>query len=339
MSDGTPPQRKARPVSRRRDAGGFTLVELLVACAVALLVLGSVAMMFAGTSGGRLDVERTGRLTENAAFAVELLSEDIRVAGYFAETRQVGVAWQLPDPCNTALDAIGFSVSPFTLPVPITGYRGADATPPCLAYRKAGTAAVVLRRFDVEATPPSSADGAAFWQVSSCAADVTKTIYASTHASFTMRKLDCTALADAHRVVVRSYFVSTCNECGVDSIPTLKRADLVGDAIVVTPLVEGVENLQVEYGFDTDNDGNADVYRDTLSGVPGAPDNEWANVVSVRLYVLGRSTDSSPGYLDKDKRFYMGPSGYTSTGNDPYKRVQLSSMVRVHNVAGLRERP
>jgi type IV pilus assembly protein PilW len=339
MPGSDPPQPLSLPTAGRRAARGFTLVELLVACAVAMLVLGSVAMMFGGTSSGRLEVERAGRLTGNAAFAVELLSDDIRVAGYFAETGRAGVAWQAPDPCNTAIDAIGFSVSPFTLPVPIAGYRGGDATPSCLEHRKDGTAAVVLRRFDVVSTPPEAATGAPFWQVSSCAADVTRTVYASAPSAFTMRKLDCTALADAHRVVVRSYYVSTCNECGVDTIPTLKRAELAGDAIVVTPLVEGVENFQVEYGFDTDGDGNADVYRDHLSGVAGAPDNEWWNVVSVRLYVLGRSTDSSPGYVDTAKRFYMGPAGYTTVSNDPYKRVQLSSMVRLHNVAGLRERP
>jgi type IV pilus assembly protein PilW len=304
-----------------------------------MLVLGSVAMMFSGTSAGRLDVERSGRLTENAAYAIELLSEDLRVAGYFAETRQTGVTWQVPNPCLTAIGAIGFSVAPFTLPVPISGYRGADATPACLTNRKANTAAVVVRRFDIAATAPASATGAPFWQVSSCAADVTQTIYASAPAAFTMRKLDCTALADTHRVVVRSYYVSDCNECGVDTIPTLKRAELVGDAIVVTPLVEGVENLQVEYGFDTDNDGNADVYRDTLSGVAGAPDNNWWNVVSTRVYVLGRSTDSAPGYVDTTKRFYMGPVGYTQVSGDPFKRVQLSAMVRLNNVAGNRETP
>jgi type IV pilus assembly protein PilW len=331
-----PPQHATLPPSNSR---GFTLVELLVACAVAMLVIGTLAVAFGGTSSGRLDVERTGRLTENAAFAVELLSEDIRVAGYFGETKQVGVSWQVPDPCNTAIGTLGWSVAPFTLPVPIAGYRGADPTPACLEYRKPNTAAVVLRRFDVAPTAPASADGAPFWQVSSCAADVTQTVYSNVHTAFTMRKLDCSTLADAHGVVVRSYFVSTCNECGVDTIPTLKRAEFAGDSIVVTPLVEGVDNLQIEYGFDTDNDGNADVYRESLSGVAGAPDNNWWNVVAVRIYVLGRSSDASPGYVDTSKRFYMGPAGFTEATGDPFKRVQLSAMVRLNNVAGLRERP
>jgi type IV pilus assembly protein PilW len=320
-------------------ATGFTLVELLVACAVSMLVLGAVAMMFGGTSGNRLDVERTGRLTENASFALELLSDDIRLAGYFAEARQAGVVWQVPNPCSTALTALGYSTTPLTLPAAIVGYRGADPTPSCITNRKTGTAAVVLRRLDISTTPAGSADGAAFWQSSSCAADASFHAYSNVHTAFTLRKLGCTAAADAHRVVVRAYYVSACNDCSKDSIPTLKRADLVGDTIVVTPLVEGVENMQIEYGFDTNGDGNADVYRDTLSGVAGAQDNNWFNVVSTRIYLLGRSTDAAPGYTDTTKRFYMGPAGYTTVTGDAYKRVQLSAMVRLNNVAGLREKP
>src|SRR5215212_3150568 len=94
-------RRLTRPTLRR--ASGFTLIELMVACAVAMLVLGSVAVIFAGTSSGRMEVERSGRLTENAAYAIELLSEDVRVAGYYAETRQSGVVWQVPNPCLTAI--------------------------------------------------------------------------------------------------------------------------------------------------------------------------------------------------------------------------------------------
>ena len=41
---------------------GFTLIELLVACALLLIVLSTVAFLFAGTSSSRLDVERSGRL-------------------------------------------------------------------------------------------------------------------------------------------------------------------------------------------------------------------------------------------------------------------------------------
>ncbi len=135
-------QRKRTP----RCSGGFTLIELMVAMAVALLVLGGIAMVFAGTSRNRADLERSSRLAENAHFALELLSDEVRVAGYFAEMSFVGVAWQFPDPCATTLANLGWSSAPFTAPVSLAGYKATDATPACVPNRKAGTPILVVRR-------------------------------------------------------------------------------------------------------------------------------------------------------------------------------------------------
>ena len=318
---------------------GMTLIELMVAMTLGLMVLGVVAVIFSGTSGNRAGLERGGRLAENAAYAVEVLSDEVRMAGFFAETNFTGVAWQVPDPCATALATQGWSLAPFTAPVPITGYQGSDAVPGCISNRKAGTAVIVTRRASADTTPPASAANAYFLQASKCGSDPAPWVFSSDPSSFTLHKLDCATIADIRQGVVRSYYVSTCNECGSDNIPTLKRAELLGTVMTITPLVEGVENLQVLYGFDTDGDGNPDVYRAGLSGVVGAADNDWSNVVSVKLYVLARSTDAEPGYVDSAKTFDLGPAGVTLPAGDSYKRLLLTSMVRLNNSAGVRETP
>jgi type IV pilus assembly protein PilW len=317
----------------------MTLIELMVAMTLGMLVLGVVAVIFSGTSGNRAGLERGGRLAENAAFAVELLSDEIRIAGFFSETNFTGVAWQVPDPCSTTLIAQGWSLAPFTAPVPIAGYQGVDAVPICFSNRKAGTAVVVTRRVSTDTTPPAAATGAYFLQASKCGSDPAAWRYSSDRSVFTLHKLDCATIADIRETVVRSYYVSTCNECASDNVPTLKRVELVGTQMAVTPLVEGVENLQLMYGFDTDGDGNADTYRAALSGVAGAPDNDWSNVVAVKLYVLARTTDSEPGYVDSVKTFDLGPAGITQPAGDAYKRLLLTSMVRLNNPAGIRETP
>jgi len=318
---------------------GMTLIELMVAMTLGMLVLGVVTVIFSGTSGNRANLERGGRLAENAAYAVEVLSDEVRMAGYFAETNFTGVAWQVPDPCATALIAQGWSQAPFTAPVPITGYLGNEAAPGCISDRKPGTAVVVTRRISASTTPPASATGAYFLQTSKCAADAVAWVFSNDPTSFTLHKLDCATIADIREGIVRSYYVSTCNECGSDSIPTLKRAELVGTQMTITPLVEGVENLQIVYGFDTDGDGNPDTYRANLSGVAGAADNDWSNVVAAKLYVLARSTDAEPGYVDSAKTFDLGPAGITAPAGDSYKRVLLTSIVRLNNSAGARESP
>ncbi|TMG84753.1 MAG: prepilin-type N-terminal cleavage/methylation domain-containing protein [Betaproteobacteria bacterium] len=334
-----PPIGASAPCGWANRERGMTLIELMVAMTLGLLVLSVVTVIFSGTSGNRARLERGGRLAENAAYAVELLSDEIRMAGFFSETNFTGVTWQVPDPCAATLIAQGWSAVPFTAPVPIAGYQGSDAVPNCFTNRKAGTAVVVTRRVSADTTAPASATGAYFLQASKCASDPAGWFYSGNQAIFTLHKLDCATLADIRETVVRSYYVSTCNECGTDNVPTLKRVELVGTQMTVTPLVEGVENLQVMYGFDTDGDGNADIYRAALSGVAGAPDNDWSNVVAAKLYVLARTTDAEPGYVDSTKTFDLGPAGVTQPAGDAYKRLLLTSMVRLNNPAGVRETP
>ena len=322
--------------SRQR---GMTLIELMVAMTLGLLVLGVVTTIFSGTSGNRAALERGGRLAENAAYALEVLGDEARMAGFFAETNFTGVAWQVPDPCATLLTAQGWSTAPFTAPVPIAGYQGNDAVPGCISNRKAGTAVIVMRRSSAETTAQASATGAYFLQASKCASDPASWVFAGDPSRFTLHNLDCATIADIRESVVRSYYISTCNECGSDNVPTLKRVELIGTQMTITPLVEGVENLQVVYGFDTDGDGNVDIYRAGLSGVAGAADNDWSNVVAVKLYVLARTTEPEPGYVDSAKTFDLGPAGITQPAGDAYKRLLLTSLVRLNNSAGVRETP
>jgi type IV pilus assembly protein PilW len=133
--------------------------------------------------------------------------------------------------------------------------------------------------------------------------------------------------------------VASCDDCGTDSIPTLKRAELDGTDLVLTPLVEGVENLQVEYGFDADGDGNADRWLAAPDATIAPAYGQWSNVMATRLYALVRASEASGAYSDATRSFNLGPAGYVATPDDGYKRVQLSSIVRLNNVAGPRETP
>lgn len=318
---------------------GFTLIEMLVALALAMLVLGTVAVVFAGTSRNRGDLERSSRLADNAHYGVDLLTDEIQHAGYFAELTTSGVTWQVPDPCSTTLATQGWSNVPFNVPVALSGFEAAAVAPACLTARKRDTAIVVTRRASIETVLPAAATGGAFLQVSKCLLDPKTWIVSNAPADFTLRNRDCVTTAEVRQLMVRTYFIASCNVCGADTIPTLKRAELVGTEIVVTPLAEGVENLQFEYGFDGDGDGRADKYLTAPDATLGAAYGEWANVMAVRLYALFRSTDTQPGYVDVTKRFNLGPAGFTEPASDGYRRVGLSSLAVLKNPAGQRETP
>jgi hypothetical protein len=67
------------------------------------------------------------------------------------------------------------------------------------------------------------------------------------------------------------------------------------------PLAEGVEDFQVEYAFDTNNDGTPETLLTTVTGGT-TPTAFWSNVVAVRVHLLLRSTEqggtTSPGVYD-----------------------------------------
>ena len=90
-----------RPARQR----GTTLVELVIAMTVALLVLGTVGLIFGGTSRNRASLERAARLADNASYAMEVIRNDVAQAGYYdtLTTTAGGFTWQVRDPCVTAL--------------------------------------------------------------------------------------------------------------------------------------------------------------------------------------------------------------------------------------------
>ncbi len=153
---------------------------------------------------------------------------------------------------------------------------------------------------------------------------------------------------------VHIYFVAPCSvpsdggeNCTGDEddfgspVPTLKRLELASVdgslAFRIVPLVEGIDNLQIDYGIDTDDSGTIG------SGVPNtylsSPSaDQWSNVVAVRINVLARNVLKTTGYIDK-KRYYMGLDGVTSAAGDNYRRHVYSTLVHITNVSGRREVP
>ena len=64
----------------------------------------------------------------------------------------------------------------------------------------------------------------------------------------------------SRRIYSGIYYISTCSgiDCsapGADSVPTLKRIDVTpAGAATPTPIVDGIEDLQFDYGLDTNTD-------------------------------------------------------------------------------------
>ena len=322
----------------RRRQPGFSLVELMVAMAVGLGLVAAVSVMFASTSQARTELARTGRMFENGRYAEDLLAEEFKLAGYYGELPFVSLQTSYPDPCLTDPAALGWqATSPATVPASIVGYQAGSMMPSCLDNQKPGTDAVVVRRVATGSTEVSGLTaGTAYLQTSRCEEDVPPFAVGSTSAQLALRAIDCVQPASSRRLMVRIYYISRCNDCTRDTLPTLKRVDLQAGSMVVTPLVESIENLRLDYGFDLNADGVADRFLRSVSGTVSAADNDWANVVATRINLLVRTAEAPGGYTDT-ATYQMGLSGALGPYGDGWKRTAFVSAVRLANPAGRRE--
>lgn len=131
------------------------------------------------------------------------------------------------------------------------------------------------------------------------------------------------------RFISRAYFIGPSNVLA--DMPALKRQSLVMDGTLTTrseEIAQGVEEMQLLYGVDTNADGDVNQYRTAAqmdvdgSGVIDGKD--WDKVKSVRISLVFRSQNP------------VSPSNQTQvingvTYNDRYLRQAVNSTVAIRN--------
>lgn len=348
---------------------GFTLVELMIALTIGLFLLGGLVNVFVSSSRAHAELKKTAEHTENGGMAMWSISKDVYAAGYFGEF------YLLPDPGGALPDPCAMTVPQLyaALAFPVQGYDAPAASPlACLGNSDfvSGTDILVIRRADATVLAPTAVPlinevylqgvaTAAEIQIGAGGSPVGTTLKADGAPAGIFKK-DGTTAADIRKLHVHIYFIAPCSapgnggdsctgagDDGGNPIPTLKRLELTAvDGVTawrIVPLIEGVQNLQIDYGIDTlpatrnsatgqFGDGAPDVY------VASPATADWPNVVSLKVRVIARATQPTPGYTDV-KTYDMGLAGPAGAFNDAFKRRLFAGVMRVINVSGRREIP
>ena len=341
---------RRRPAAQPRHQYGLSLLEMMIAMTISLFLLVGLAGIFANSSRTQNELTRTARQIEDGRFAISLLADDLSLAGYYGYFYSPSAPSALVDPCETAdMTVLRNGVS-----LPIQGYNAPTSTPlSCLAAANftPGTDVLVVRRADSKTTAVGSlAANEVYLQANADTTNGANPVIATgTASNFPLLLKDGATLAPIRKFHVHTYFISPCSvgdgsggACTASSdggkpIPTLKRMELVVDAggsrvLDTVPLVEGVENMQVDYGIDADGDGTQESWVTAPSTVA-----DWANVMSVRVTLLVRNVEATPGYTDP-KTYTLGAAG-TITPGGSYKRHVYQTAVRLVNPSGRRETP
>ena len=328
---------------RVRAARGFSLIELMIGIALGLVVLAALTTFFVSTSSNRHEIERTSRQIENGRFAIDALRNDVHLAGFYAELQQTGATWQMPDPCATDLASMGFVVGPpAQIPLPISGYAADAAMPGCLSDLVKGTDVLVVRRFHTEpSATPFLVPTQFYFQPSRCRTDSTIKPWVfdqgNNTGNFDLRAVNCANLAPSYRFRVQIYYLRDHSLTAGDNIPTLVRLELDQGAISIVPLVEGIQDMRLEYGLDTNLDGMPDEYRRCDTKTPCTVD-EWARVTAVRAHLLAVNLEETVGHKD-EKVYDMGSGDPRTVGpfGDRFKRHIYAAVISAPNRTGPRE--
>lgn len=358
---------RLRSLQRLRPQRGMTLVEWMISITIGLILLAGLTALIARQSSTQAELEKSSRQIENGRYAMQLLNEDIQMAGYYGEFSKVSdltVPAALPDPCLKT--AAGIEPA---MPFAVQGYDSPTTVlPTCIdaANHVSGTDILVVRRVESAAltiaTAASAAGGQIYLQagMTPSGLEFTKKMGNGSDAGgttvFTLTTKDGATLASLRKFLVHIYFISPCSvmagstctssDDGGNPIPTLKMLELSAagntTTMTITPLVEGIENMQIDYGFDA-SDTTADGSPDGLFLSTPAALAKWADLVALRVHLLARNNESTAGYVDT-KIYSMG---YDSTAAiqvvtpassvQSYKRRLFSQLIRLVNPSSRRD--
>jgi Tfp pilus assembly protein PilW len=292
---------------------GVSLIELMVAMLLgAIVVAGLIQILTANRKAYQLQ-ESNNFQQQNLRFATDRIDWSIRMADFWGGQKAADVTGLLGDGdgatgCDDTWVVAGKPGSAGA--GGIYGYDGAAAFPisgcalvPSGDYVP-GTDVLVVRYADTDPcnVPDGSVAALAAGTTSTCLPSSSHYLAASVGQSAQLFKLaDAVPLTgDTQRYIypyrVEAYYLQPCSDrpaagCSAASDggtprPTLMRLRLTDTGLVREPLVEGIEQLQFEYGVSTDG-----THVNQFKNAAKVTAAEWPTVLAVRVTLLARSPD------------------------------------------------
>lgn len=311
---------------------GWGLVEFMVAMLLGLVVIGGALAAHLAARDAHAADEVEARLQENARYAMSVLEQDLRMAGYWGLTNRsdllsINAASAWPATCGASWAT--------SVTRPVDGYDdgygavcaasggGASATADVLVVRHASARRITPQSAVIAAAErthvlvvTSRVGGELF--VPASVGNLLPAGYATSDPA------GAPPLADTRRLAVNAYYVSR-NSSVATGYPALRRKTLVaGPAIGEEEVLPGIEDLQFRLGVDTDGDGGADVFADVDVAPPGT-------VVAARIWLRLRAEQFEPRLIDTTTYTYADQA-FTPPA-DHHRRLLVSSTVQLRNAA------
>ena len=313
---------------------GFNLVELMIAMVIGLVLMMSITTMFVDTKVSANRSSTVSSLQQQAQLALQILVEDVRAIGSFAEFSGGGLA-DIQVPNNIA--AGDCSVVPVDGPATNGNLHLPDKANWIVRTPIDGIANVTVANC-FENENDENDDGyalAANSDVLSIArirgVIIPNPIANSYYVAISpMQAQLFTGVtpnivnAEIYPYVHNTYFVQNHATEGT----RLSRFSLINGVFTNDLVVSNIEKIRIDFGVDATGDGRADDYYESNS----IEADMWRNsqIVSARIYVLARAKNRDLT-LNNNDTFNDKFQPFNPPDNDNYRRFLLSTTVVIKN--------
>ncbi len=331
---------------------GLTLVELMVAITLSLVLLAGVLLVFSANKTTYRMQNGLGTLQENGRYAMRQIVGDLQMAGYGGclsphlnpKPRVINLVSSSPPFLDDFAAGEFFSGSDSG---GTFGGQTALANTDSIEIRGPLRSNVTFVAGEIISTAAVEVLGAAsgfandeFLLISDCAgADIFRASNVTapnangnttiTHVAPQNTQAALSRIFGADSVVMEfvthTYFVSDTGRdtpSGQD-ILALYRSD-GGPAV---ELVDGVENLQIDYALDTVGDGEIDTFK-TASAMSAA---EWSEIMAIRVALLMNSVEDASAVPAPYTFFPVQSTPINPATDDRRLRQEFSTLVAVRN--------
>lgn len=324
---------------------GFSLVEMMVALVLGLVLIGGIGHLFLSANRTYMLQDELSRIQENARFALDLISRDIRMSGYTGCPATTDVANALYTTTSSRDWMAHFDKGILGIPLANKSRLDSSAISEAVViYKLDGEQSVNITNHNTSTArmtlpaPHNYNQGDLLAAVSPSCQQVsifkaganTSGSTVSHEAGSTGSLYNCTSqLKGQYNCMSSASEASVMDHTGAELVPVssvayyLRESNGVsnlyrkfagetasGNANSAEALLEGIDGINLLYGFDSDGDGVANQYRTAAS--LGLFSDNWTSVTSVRLELLARSFNE---VAESPQAYFFGGSRITPTDN------------------------
>lgn len=343
----------------------------MIALSVGLILLTVVTRLAMDTRQSGNSIAERGDELEQGRYAIALLKNDLRLAGFYGMLYQVpSVPSNLPDPCNSALSSLieGLSLAVQGYDKPTTAANctnGAMAGIDRLVIRRAGTEGFILDAGADDDDGDGDKDdldyGRAYFQgfndrytigfcsrmgqcsgATNCANDgcldklpvnMTRAVTGNEMTVFSMKYRNATLPVEVRPYEVHIYYLRPWSNDLKDGIPTLIKSELV-DYGSAPKLIASplIDGVEnMAFQYGIDSTQPPDGIPDYYTTKP-VNTQEWARVKAIRINLLIRSL-SKIKQSTIEQRFDMGeePAVILQSDDLQYRHHLLTTLVSLDN--------